>query len=86
MGRLGHNISKYLPIVILDGILTTACIYMASDCAHEKISVFVELERFDQSVPLSFVYLFATNSIFGQAQNPKVDGIQKVLMLNCPKI
>ena len=35
--------SKYYSVVILDGISTTACIYMASDCAHEEISVFVEL-------------------------------------------
>ena len=50
LGGLGRIMSKYFSVVILDGISTTACIYMASDCAYEEISVFVELERFDQSV------------------------------------
>ena len=48
--------SKYFSVVILDGISTTACIYMASDCAHEEIIVFVEPERHDQSVQLTFVF------------------------------
>ena len=68
--------SKDFSVVIIDGISTTACIYMASDCAHEEISVFVELDRFDQSVQLTFVFC-----IFPQAQSPKIDGIQKVLRL-----
>ena len=50
LAGLDHFMIKYFSAVILDGISTTACIYMASDCAHEEISVFVELERFDQNV------------------------------------
>ena len=35
--------SEKLLVVILDGIFTTVCIYMASDYAHEEISKFVDL-------------------------------------------
>ena len=54
--RVWTSVSKYFSVVILDGISTTACILMASDCAHEEISVFVENDRFDQSVQLTFVF------------------------------
>ena len=53
---LGHNMSKYFSVVILDGISITVSICMASDSPHEEISVFVELERFDEIVQLMFAF------------------------------
>ena len=53
---LRHYMSKYFSVVILDGISTKAWVYMASNWAREKNSVFVELERFDQSAQLTVIF------------------------------
>ena len=53
---LRRYMSKYFSVVILDGISTQALVYMASDWAREKNSVFVELERFDQSAQLTVIF------------------------------
>ena len=44
--------SKYISVVIFDGISTSACNYMGSDCDHEEISVLVELR------PVIFLRLY----------------------------
>ena len=59
---------------------------MASDCAREEMSMFVELERFDQSVELTIGVFAVNKSHFLQAQNPKNGDIQKILRVYCPKV
>ena len=69
--------SKKNSVVILDGISTQAWVYMASDWAREKNSVFVELERFDKSAQLTFIFT-GDKSHFPRTQNPKIEGMQNV--------
>ena len=85
VNRLGQFKSNCLSVVIIDGIYNSTCVYMASDCAHEEISVLFEIEIFDQSVHFNFDFLLTTNPLFSQAQKPIIAGIEKVLGFYYPK-
>ena len=46
MDSVNVFISDCLWLVIVDGIFTSACFYLSSSCAHEEVSVLVELHIF----------------------------------------